>query len=90
MSRNCCDNRCPECRRLIECIDLEGDVVELRRYYNEPIRALIKHKCNCGQLLLVWLDSHADGWTKGGIDVSYYESFNDEPGEPGERRHSLV
>jgi len=34
----------------------EGDTVELRKYCEEPVRALIKHKCNCGQLLLVWLD----------------------------------
>lgn len=80
MSRNLVQDYCPACEHTVVVEELAGCKIELRQYHHEPVRALVKYKCpTCSLKLLVWLDSFDSI-----IDLSYYESFNDEPNSEGD------
>ena len=91
MSRNLCASGC--CGVTCNLSDLRGKPIEFRRYYKEAPHIGTKWTCPvCGaDYFAIWhRDDQYDGPSSSRftIDLSYYESFNDEHGdplEPGEK-----
>lgn len=84
MSRNLCQSSC--CGYVLRLSDLRGKPIEFRRYYKSPPVIGTRWDCpTCKTVYFAW-------WREGQwyhstrefgnfvIDLSYYESFNDEPG----------
>ena len=80
MSRNLCRSTC--CNNTVRLSDLRGKPIEFRRFSTEPPKIGTRWDCpTCGTAYFaIWWDL-ARGFV---IDLSYYESFNDEPGELSE------
>ena len=88
MSRNLCCSTC--CDNIIRLSDLRGKPIEFRRYSKEPPEIGTRWDCpSCNiAYFAIWRDAEY-GYVNGRmertrgfvIDLSYYESFNDEPGE---------
>ena len=92
MSRNLGQSSC--CNTVARLSDMRGKPVEFRRYNNGMVHIGVKWACpECGTLyFLSWHDRTYQAErgryvSRFALDLSYYESFNDEPGEPGEVRH---
>ena len=83
MSRNLCTSYC--CNNLVKLSDLRGKPIEFRRYYDEPVVIGTKWICpTCQNAYFVWWrDATTDpqqGVIRGFVlDLSYYDSFDDEP-----------
>ncbi|MEG4149477.1 hypothetical protein [Microcoleus sp. Pol12B5] len=91
MSRNLCRSTC--CDNIVRLSDLRGKPIEFRRVHTDPPNIGTRWNCpTCGTAYFaIWRDAkwHFNGskmaLARGFvIDLSYYESFNDEPGELSE------
>lgn len=89
MSRNLCTSSC--CGNTVRLSDLRGRAIEFRRYHTEPPHIGTRWDCpTCKTAYFaIWRDAEYS-WNPGDrmrlsrgfvIDLSYYESFNDEPGD---------
>ena len=84
MSRNLCRSSC--CGYTLRLEDLRGKPIEFRRYSNSPPVLGTKWTCqNCGTMYFaiwrnaIWGTYPYNDWVRGFvIDLSYYESYNDE------------
>lgn len=91
MSRNLCRSTC--CDNTVRLSDLMGKPIEFRRIGTDPPYIGTRWDCpTCGTAYFtIWRDAQW-GYVNGKmqvvrgfvIDLSYYESFNDEPGDPSE------
>lgn len=91
MSRNLCRSTC--CDNTVRLSDLRGKPIEFRRYFKEPPNIGTRWDCpTCSTAYFaIWRDAEYGFLTNGiqllrgfVIDLSYYESFNDEPGQKKE------
>lgn len=86
MSRNLCQSSC--CENTVRLSDLRGKPIEFRRYHNSPPVIGTRWDCpSCNTAYFAWWREgkwYHDSRSFGNfvIDLSYYESFNDEPGLP--------
>jgi hypothetical protein len=86
MSRNLCQSSC--CGNILRLSDLRGKPIEFRRYYKSPPVIGTKWDCpTCKTAYFAWWRDaqwqySTTNFTNFVIDLSYYESFNDEPGYP--------
>jgi hypothetical protein len=89
MSRNLCTSSC--CENTVRLSDLRGRAIEFRRYGNDPPNIGTRWDCPTCQTayFAIWRDAQYS-WNPGArsllsrgfvIDLSYYESFNDEHGD---------
>lgn len=83
MSRNLCTSSC--CENVVRLPDLRGKPIEFRQYANDPPKIGTRWDCpSCGKAYFaIWRDAEwsyqSNNWIRGFvIDLSYYESFNDE------------
>lgn len=83
MSRNLCTSSC--CGNTVRLSDLRGKPIEFRRYHDAPPAIGTKWTCpDCGTVyFVIWRDAQWSieygDWVRGFVlDLSYYESFNDE------------
>ena len=82
MSRNLCTSYC--CDNLVRLSDLRGKPIEFRRYYSEPVVIGTKWVCpTCQTAYFAWwrdaIKSDRGDTIRGFvIDLSYYDSFDDE------------
>lgn len=96
MARNLCTSQC--CNTIVRLSDLRDKPIEFRRYPGDVVHIGTRWVCpECGTVYFAfWRDrseySIMGVWTpKFVIDLSYYESFNDEHGDdPAERRHMCL
>jgi len=83
MARNLCKSKC--CNTVVRLSDLRGKPIEFRRFRHEP--SVIGTKWLCPEChtayFVIWRDA-IYGYRGFVLDLSYYESFNDEPGSPEE------
>jgi hypothetical protein len=84
MSRNLCRSIC--CDNIVRLSDLRGKPIEFRRYSDEPPAIGTRWDCpTCDTAYFawwrdgVWDSASGNGWARGFvIDLSYYDTFNDE------------
>ena len=91
MSRNLCRSFC--CNNTVRLSDLRGKLIEFRRFHTEPPHIGTRWDCpTCSTAYFaIWRDAEY-GYVNGKmqvirgfvIDLSYYESYNDEPGKLSE------
>ncbi len=79
MSRNLLSTSCVECNAdRVTRSKLIGAPLEFRKYYNEPPVPGVPWTCSaCNTKYFVILSFNHSGFDE--LDLSYYESFNDEP-----------
>ena len=88
MSRNLCQSTC--CENTVRLSDLRGKPIEFRQYFNSPPVIGTRWDCPSCEVayFAIWRDAQWSWETKryGNfvIDLSYYESYNDEHGSPEE------
>lgn len=83
MARNLCTSSC--CDNTVRLSDLRGKPIEFRRYGNSPPQIGTRWDCpSCKTAyFVIWRDAewdfHSRDFARGFVlDLSYYESFNDE------------
>lgn len=83
MSRNLCTSSC--CGNTVRLSDLRGKPIEFRQYSNEPPHIGTRWDCpTClTAYFVIWRDGLGDSSSRGYsrrfvLDLSYYESYNDE------------
>lgn len=85
VSRNLCTSSC--CDNTVRLSDLRGKPIEFRRYGKEPPLLGTRWDCPaCGTAYFaIWrgaeFRNHNHHWGNFVIDLSYYESFDDEHGD---------
>lgn len=78
MSRNLLSSSC--CGNTVRLADLRGQPIEFRRYGIEPVAIGTKWVCpSCRTAYFAIWQGGYDEQPKFAIDLSYYDSFNDEP-----------
>lgn len=80
MSRNLLSSSC--CGNIVRLADLRGQPIEFRRYGSEPVAIGTKWICPSCQTAYfsIWRGGYDEPIPKFVIDLSYYDTFNDEPG----------
>lgn len=83
MSRNLLQSSC--CGNILRLVDLRGQAIQFRRYTKEPVVIGCKWTCpTCHTNYfarwqdVVWTGGYDEETPKFAIDLSYYETFNDE------------
>lgn len=87
MARNLCRSSC--CDVVAHLGDMRGKPVEFRRYADGQVFIGVRWNCpRCDTAyFLFWRDTSDDAYgqpyrPRFTLDLSYYESFNDEHGDP--------
>ena len=87
MSRNLCTSSC--CGNIVRLSDLRGKPIEFRKMKADPPNIGTRWDCPTYKTayFVFWRDAKFDDlwgrWSSGFVlDLSYYESFNDEHGDP--------
>lgn len=84
MSRNLCRSHC--CGNIVRLSDLRGKPIEFRRFNHEPPHIGTRWDCpTCAiAYFVIWRDAQWQyslrKFSNFVLDLSFYESFNDEPG----------